>query len=336
MNRKIFYDYIKSFFVILIALVFNINQCVYGGEEINLAFTIDNNYTIFNAIALHSILNNNVSNSKYNIYIIENNLSPKNKKLLSDFVKSYNQNIQFINVNTDSIDSGTTLYKHYNCTHVTKIGTARILLPLLLPENIDKVLYLDSDILVRSDLKELYDTDLTGYAAAMGADHWVYVSGKFDTEPPPYYCNSGVILINLKYWRDNNITQELINCIANTQLTYPDQDAINIVLGEHIKLLHKNWNNQLYYGNPIDSDTDHGIIHYISQRKPWLYMPFCRYCKNIYLEYWKHTPFHLTRFLFIPKGIAAYYKYFCFYDYRDIQKKIKRYRNEYVDPNELE
>ena len=80
MNRKIFYDYIKSFFVILIALVFNINKCVYGEEEINLAFTIDNNYTIFNAIALHSILNNNISNSKYNIYIIENNLSPKGLK----------------------------------------------------------------------------------------------------------------------------------------------------------------------------------------------------------------------------------------------------------------
>ena len=202
---------IKKFLILLIVIVLNTNYSFANkAEKINVAFTIDNNYPIFTLLSINSILKNNVSNSDYMFYIIENNLTDKNKKKMEKFVKKRNQEIEFINIDKPLLKN-KELYVHDHCKHVTEIAMARVYLPEILSNDINKVIYLDADTLVLTDLKELYNEDLHGFVAGMVLD----ISGKVDFKNKIFsfkkdYYNSGVILIDLKKAREENSTQNFV------------------------------------------------------------------------------------------------------------------------------
>lgn len=284
-------------FLILIIILFSYIQISFAKEpqDINVAFTIDNNYPIFTLLSINSILKNNTSNSNYTFYIVENNLTDKNKKKMENFVKKRNQKIEFININKSLLNQ--SIYTHEHCEHVTEIGMARIYLPELLPQNVNKVLYLDADTLIISDLEELYNEDLTGYNAGMVLDidaiDLKYKIYKYKN----HYFNSGIILIDLQKARKENSTKQFEDFMTNIILPelnnkdkinkkykYPDQDLINLVWKGKIKKLPYKWNMQ---GHLIN---DEGIIHYISKTKPWIFVPYSyRHSvkiKKLYSEYW--------------------------------------------------
>ena len=119
-------------------------------ENINVAFTIDNNYPIFTMLVINSILRNNTSNSDYTFYVIENNLTAKNKLKMQKYVNKRNQTVEFINVDTSIIDEGNWFFWFSN--RITSIAMARILIPDILPKQVQKVIYMDADPLVLSDL----------------------------------------------------------------------------------------------------------------------------------------------------------------------------------------
>lgn len=272
--------------------------------EINVAFTIDNNYPIYTLLTINSILLNNKSDSDYTFWIIENDVTPKNKNFMTKYVEERNQKINFINVSMDNVDKGEHLFKNSMwASHVTRIGNARILLPEILPKNVDKVLYMDSDTLVLSDLKELYDTDIKNYAAGMTRNN----SDVFDNkkEIRPYYFNSGVILMNTNYWRKMNATKKMISYLQNHELQLADQDTINAVLRWRIKKVDQKWNNQTAgLGRPLVPSDNGGIIHYIGGLKPWMAQPNHSPEVKLYYNYWNKSGlkrYQLTRFTILCK-----------------------------------
>ena len=253
--------------------------------NINVAFTIDNNYPSYTLLTINSILMNNKSKSTYTFWVIENDVTEENKAMMKEFVEDNHQKINFINISLDDITKGKELYKNSYASYVTNIGVARILLPKILPQDIDKILYLDSDTLAISDLKELYDMDISDYGAAMAKDH---ISAFNISENKPPYFNSGVILINADYWRENNITQKMITYIQdNEELQFPDQDAVNKVLRGKIFKLEQKWNNLVNdMGNTLTSINDGGILHYFGITKPWHITSDRKNAVKIYYEYW--------------------------------------------------
>ena len=103
---------------------------------INVAFTIDNNYPIYPMLAINSLLVNNYSASDYHFFIVENDITEKNKNKMREFIKEvnkiteFNSKIDFVHIDTDTIDKGNNLFGFSN--RITPIAIARIVLPDLL------------------------------------------------------------------------------------------------------------------------------------------------------------------------------------------------------------
>ena len=292
--KKIFkFIYIKMAIVlVLLGFTGAFSLKAYAGENINVAFTIDHNYPLYTMLVIDSILKNNVSHSDYTFYVINDNLTYWDKFKMTMFVKSKKQKIKFITVDTNAINKGKNPYKKtYFCTHVTSIGTARMMIPKLLPDDVKKILYLDSDIIVLQDLKELYDTDLGKYYAAMALDNsYLYLTDEEKRDCT--YGNSGVILMDLDKWRKDNISEKIIDYATSRQLSLPDQDAINKILEGKIKLLNSKWNNQACDGYSFLGIDETAILHYISYKKPWVVFESRKNDSylELYYNYWENSP----------------------------------------------
>lgn len=138
-------------------------------EKIHVAFCIDKNCTIQVLLVINSILINNKSKSKYKFYVIENNLSFFDKLHIKFFIKTHKHEVEILHVDMTDLTKGKDLYSESASQHISNMGCARIFLPKLLP-NLEKVLYLDYDILVLDDLKPLWNIDLGNNLLAMTID----------------------------------------------------------------------------------------------------------------------------------------------------------------------
>ena len=279
------------------------SSTAWASERINLAFNIDNNYVTYMLLTINSIFKNNVSDSQFHIYVVENDLNQKNKAKIKKFIEKNKQNVEFISISKEKLNVGES---YYFCTPITNIAFARIFLPQLLPD-IDKVLYLDSDLLVLADIKELYNKNISGYAMGMVTDFSdAYKIIKHEMQP---YYNDGVILMDLEYMRKHHLTEKIVEYAKkNPGLVYADQDLFNNSVHKYIKKLDDEWNNQYYVYNKTGYTLtpESKILHYISSVKPWMTLPDKSYPERyLYLKYWFASEF---RFYYISSLFNQIFK----------------------------
>ena len=210
---------------------------------------------------LTSLFENN-KELNFCIYILTEHLSDRSKNELATLANSYNQRIEIITVDSEILK---------NCPirqgdHVSIATYYRLLAPKLLPSNIEKILYLDCDMIIDSDITDLYNVDINGYPIAMSLDETFFDDEKYqrlDYDKKYLYQNAGVALFNIKYWRDNNIVEKCFEYISNNadKIIFHDQDTLNALLHKEIKQLPIKYNLQtgfLYnahkksYKNEID------------------------------------------------------------------------------------
>ena len=171
--------------------------------------------------------------------------------------------------------------------HVSLATYYRLILPSLLSDDVQKVLYLDGDIICVDSLKEFYDTDISACAAAVIPDI-AYENKEYyrrlDIKAEFGYFNAGVMLINLDYWRENNISSLAMNFIDGNpdKCKLHDQDALNKVLFGKVKyssirydlqrrFLEKNSNlsfSHLTENIEIVAQSP-CLIHFSDYEKPW-------------------------------------------------------------------
>jgi UDP-glucose/galactose:(glucosyl)LPS alpha-1,2-glucosyl/galactosyltransferase len=195
---------------------------------------------------------------------------------------------------------------------ISRVMWYRLLLPDLLP-HAERVLYLDCDTLVLDQLAPLWEMDISDSALAA-------VSNVFpmDLRRRPEqlgieqhsYFNSGVLLMNLEVWRGRSYGEQ-IGRLARDQaerLIFPDQDALNLVLGSQRINLHPRWNaqNSVFYfpwavevfGEQMvaEARTDPAIVHFEgpAYAKPWHYGSTHPYQQR-YLEHRAQTPWPRVR-----------------------------------------
>ena len=164
--------------------------------------------------------------------------------------------------------------------HISPVTYVRLLLPELLPGNLDKVLYLDADLIVCDDIAPLWDTDIAsvGLAAAgetdltgkpLLADRLVDDYGALGMSKDSRVFNVGVLLINLRYWREQRIAERCFGCLRTlgTDLHWYDQDALNIIINGEYRELPARWNAR---PDPEPGASSHpSIIHFLTAQKPW-------------------------------------------------------------------
>ena len=227
---------------------------------IEICMASDDNYCMHMGICIISIMENN--NLNVNIHILNNNISKNNLNNLNEIQNKYsNLKLYFYDVNKyfsendyDSIIS--TQLEHNQFYKLLGISAySRLFLGDILPDNIDKILYLDADTIVLGDLHELFSTDLTDYYCAgvinmNGNSTKSFYKGKQYNTP---FVNSGVLLINIDKWRKTDFINSFLELIRS----YPeknylhDQNIINILSKGEILLIDPKYNamSEFYYVN---------------------------------------------------------------------------------------
>ncbi|MGI6220004.1 MAG: glycosyltransferase family 8 protein [Bacteroidaceae bacterium] len=245
----------------------------------------DNNYVMPSGVLICSICENNKT-EKIRFHIVGNEtLSDESKQSLSEISGSYHQEIHFYCAD-DSLNSLLPVGKERQPKHITVAAYYRLFLASILPANIDKVLYLDCDIIVRHNLNELWNTDITDYAVGCvtdGSDGLISYYNRLRYPQFLGYFNSGVLLINLAYWRRYKVQDESLDFLKKypERIQFHDQDVLNYVLREKKKALPFKYNVQdgflrekldlswEYEEELEEAIRDPWIIHYCGGKKPW-------------------------------------------------------------------
>ena len=175
---------------------------------LNVAYHSSDAYARILAVSIVSLFENNKSFDEINVYIIERGVTDENKSLLNLIAKKYNRQIIYIQM--PDINKSEDLRLRKVKKKWIFDSYCRLYLDDLLPDSVDKVLYLDSDVLVTDSLQPLWETDINDYTAAAVKDclsqNYYKLLG---LKSGAHYCNSGVILINLTKWRNNRVGEQI-------------------------------------------------------------------------------------------------------------------------------
>ncbi len=188
---------------------------------------------------------------------------------------------------------------HYS-TFLTRASLFRLLLPRLLPD-LDRVIYLDSDIVVRDSLRPLWETDLGGDLLAAVRDAGSpFPAGPLGTDwrglgldPGAPYFNTGMLLIPLAEWRREDVSERTLALLRRQRPRWGDQDGLNSVVGRRWVELPRRWNLQspdalggglawaLWREDVELALRDPAVVHYTDRDKPWL-----AECQHPLAEHW--------------------------------------------------
>lgn len=273
-------------------------------DTIHIVLASDDAYVQHLGVLLVSIFENNREETLL-IHLLADNISDKNKRLLSQIVgRQYGQRLIFYEMDKD-------LFKDFPLRardHISIASYYRLKLPDLLPEEMSRILYLDCDMIVTGSLRPLWDIDMAGKAVAAVMDNLNFIPETFVRLSLPAkdgYFNAGTLLINLDYWRKENVFEEALRITeANSDvLLWHDQDILNMQFHKCWLRLPYRWNvmNTLmrpfpYYTPALLKEIDEEIknrvvIHYTCAWKPWIYPcdnPLCfEYYKYLQLSPWK-------------------------------------------------
>ncbi len=273
-------------------------------SRITICFSSDNNYAQHLGVTLASVLDNKLPEDEIYVYVLDGGISGENKNKILNLKHKYDFDIKFLPIDKN-------LHKKFpqgKKNHITSAAYYRLLLAELCPDK-DKLLYLDVDTIVKSSLKELFDTDITDkYFAGVSDCDEAMNTKRLGIKQ---YCNSGVLLLNLNKWREDNITKEFFNWMQQNEdkIVLHDQDVINCVLQDGILKLDKIWNAQIskYSGSKefVDLLPQAKIIHYIGKHKPW-HPDFKQLAKEEYFKYLRLTDWKDYEILYRLKLLANF------------------------------
>lgn len=256
--------------------------------QINICLACDDNYSKYAGVVIASILANAKPENKPVFYILDGGISQENMDKILSLKQLKECEIHFVKVD----DSQFEMYKNIQ-THkyVTLQTYYRLKLAQILPE-VDRIIYLDCDIIVNDDLEELFTTKLHNNIIAGALD--IRVFGK-KTWKETKYINAGMILFDLEKFRQENIEDIFYEYTKNhfDKIKTGDQDIINFALEGRIKIVDDVWNVQSSnFTNRSSYTHNPKIIHFVAKHKPWHFGSFS-YHRNYYFKYLQLTPWAL-------------------------------------------
>ncbi|RYE87748.1 MAG: glycosyltransferase family 8 protein [Hyphomicrobiales bacterium] len=159
----------------------------------------------------------------------------------------------------------------------TPIVYARLFLTDIVPSAVERLIFIDSDMMVRAPIEHLADLDLEGFPLAAASDPYRtgFQTGR-DLKPKRYYStrdlffNAGLLVIDTRKMAQVDIVGSILQLLSPDEVAglYYDQDILNIVFRNNWRVLDKLWNLQ----NPLPAHEvlDPFVVHYTGIHKPWL------------------------------------------------------------------
>ena len=241
-------------------------------SPITVGCAADNKFAVLAATMIKSIeICTPVDHDPTRVYLIENRISRSRLNKIIQSIDPARIDLHILTPDWNRLHTLDPISAHRQLT-----AYHRLLLPELLPHSTKRILYLDCDILVNKPLMPLWQTKILPHhvvAAAQDSNAWtvgcewgggVPNYAEFGMEKDAPYFNSGVLLIDLEKWRNQDISTHVVRINTENQsyVRWLDQYGLNVALHNKWTLLDKSWNSY-----PENFHSDRKIIHFVS-RKP--------------------------------------------------------------------
>ena len=249
-----------------------------------LAYCIDSSYSMPLAVSLRTLLEHWIGGRTLDVFVFENGLSAADKRKVENSLPQVScYNLRWVSVDPAEV-TGLPTGLHFSAANYF-----RLLLPRLLPD-LDYVLYLDADTLISDDLGSLFAHYDEKFPLQACQDYCGTISNplirlpnytEFGLAADSPYFNTGVLLMNLKKWREEKIAEKVIRLGREhpETLFFADQTPINVALAGKIGRLPPEWNTQIVHPRVLDGSwkmpfvpqdiAARKILHYTSEFKPW-------------------------------------------------------------------
>ncbi len=310
----------------------------------NVFYTTDDKFVPQVAASMCSVFENNRDAADVHIYIASSGITGENKEKLGQFAQRYGRSLSIIEIGDvrDHLDFDIDTLGWSN------IVVARLILDKLLPAEVKCVLYLDGDTIVRTSLSALWQADMGKSVVGACIEPTVTRSRResLGMGSNPYF-NSGVLLIDLKKWREEETGKRILAFYKERggKLFAPDQDAINGALSGEICALPPQYN----YCNTFDfypyrtlqklaapaayitqrqyddAKANPAVVHYLGEERPWRAGNTHKYADD-FLRYLKMTPW---ADLPMEEGWGTYFK--CFKLFNTVTKPFPMLRYKIID-----
>lgn len=265
-------------------------------QAVSICFSSDNNYAPYLGVAVTSLIQNASAKSNYDIFILDDKISPGNKALISSMAKGY-KNISLRFVDIHYYLSSKSKKSFYVYGHFTMSTYLRFFAPLIFSKH-KKILYLDSDLVINKDVAELFHTPLEKNLIGASKDLAVsaiarkeerfrkYMSQKLELKQPSGYFQAGVIILNIEQMIKENIYEKLFDRLSKVKKPiFVDQCIMNSVCQGRVKYFDGKWNVNWYlnaytpslidklsaadYQTYQEAGKNPYILHYAGDTKPW-------------------------------------------------------------------
>ena len=245
-------------------------------REIPIFFTIDDSYAPFLAVALNSAIKNSDPQRNYKAIVLYQDLGADNiSRLQSLQTENFKIELMPIRANMEALDD--RMSNRLRCDYFTLTIYFRLFIPSMFPQY-DKGIYIDSDVVLTDDIAKLFDIDIgENYIGACNdlsiADipPLVAYTEKAVGVNAKEYINSGVLLMNLKKMRDDDLEGHFLALLNKYHFDSiaPDQDYLNAMCNGKIYYLEEKWDTMPNDAKPMLTETS--LIHYNLFSKPWCY-----------------------------------------------------------------
>ena len=305
----------------------------------NIVYVSNEGYARHLGVSICSLFDSNADEERLEVFILDTGITPDSREKLTQIARSFGRTLTFIQLKdleerfAVRLDTGRSAVRlDTGRFDVSTMG--RLFAADLLPAGVRRVLYLDCDTVVLKPLRRLWETGLgkadgagTGYVMAAVQEPTIYEEVKeylgMRKEDP--YFNAGVLLIDLKRWRTERLTDKVISYYAEIaeQSLFNDQDALNGLLKGRIRTLSPRWNfftNYRYFRYDTlcrmqpayrripeevfrKAKRSPAVIHYAGDERPWR-AGALNYYGKAYERYlamtpWKDTPKEKGKELFL-------------------------------------
>lgn len=211
------------------------------GTYINVLYQTDDNYAVFGGVSMYSLFVNNQDIDSITVYVIDDNISKKNKAKMEETAKTFGRTVIFMNLDfAIDILEGLGLPK-YRGSYAPYL---RLFAFDLLPDTVKRVLFLDCDTIVTNNISQLFDIDMNGCMIGAVRDgisqqNKTALGFAYDDS----WFNSGVMLVDVDAWKDGNAQKKILALLKKRQnFMCLDQDLLNITQYGNIMTLHPRYN----------------------------------------------------------------------------------------------
>ena len=241
-------------------------------KVIPIFFAVDDTYIPFFAVSLKSLIDNSSEKNKYEIKVLSSNISEENILKIKKYEKE-NISIEFVDLNNQLKEIESKLYTRNYYSNTTYY---RLFIPTLYPQY-KKILYLDSDTIILSDVANLYNKQIGDNLLAGVADGAVqtvkvfqdYVEKVVGVIDYNNYFNAGVLLMNLEELRKYKFQEKFLYLLEKIKFEVAqDQDYLNRLCKGRIKIINSAWNKMPITVGKTENEQPK-IIHFNLGFKPW-------------------------------------------------------------------